>query len=241
MAESPVNKDPARIAGMFDAIARRYDLLNHLLSAGLDRSWRRRAIHSLRIAGHETLLDVCTGTADVALAASGLGASGPRVRRAIGVDFAIEMLRIGQRKIREVHPAAPIWLVRGDASVIPLPDCSVDLATIAFGIRNVQDPSYALREIARVLKPGGRLAVLEFGEPYVPGLRGLYLWYFRFVLPRVGALVSRHESAYAYLPASVGTFPSPAAFLKQIRAAGFSEAHADPLTLGVVYLYRAKK
>lgn len=237
----PVSKDPARIAGMFDAIARRYDFLNHLLSAGLDRSWRRRAIRSLRIAGHETLLDVCTGTADVALAASGLVTADQRVRRTIGVDFAIEMLRIGQGKIHRANLAAPIWLVRGDASAIPLPDRSVDLATIAFGIRNVQDPSRALREIARVLKPGGRLAVLEFGEPYVPGLRGLYLWYFRSVLPRVGALVSHHESAYSYLPASVGSFPAPAAFIDQIRAAGFSEADADPLTLGVVYLYRARK
>ncbi|MBI3263935.1 MAG: bifunctional demethylmenaquinone methyltransferase/2-methoxy-6-polyprenyl-1,4-benzoquinol methylase UbiE [Acidobacteria bacterium] len=240
MAE-PVSKDPARIAGMFDAIARRYDLLNHLLSAGLDRSWRRRAIQSLRIAGHETLLDVCTGTADVALAASGGGTSGPRVRRTIGVDFAVEMLRIGQRKIRDANGAPSIWLVRGDASLIPLSDRSVDLATIAFGIRNVQEPSRALREIARVLKPGGRLAVLEFGDPSVPGLRELYRWYFRFVLPRVGALVSRHRSAYSYLPASVGSFPLPAAFLAQIRAAGFSEAHADPLTLGIVYLYSARK
>ncbi|MBI4477895.1 MAG: bifunctional demethylmenaquinone methyltransferase/2-methoxy-6-polyprenyl-1,4-benzoquinol methylase UbiE [Acidobacteria bacterium] len=230
-----VDKDPARIAGMFDAIARRYDFLNHLLSLGLDRSWRRQAIRSLQIAGHETLLDLCTGTADVPLAAT-------RVRRAVGIDFSLEMLRIGQRKIDAgVRGRAPVYLLQGDVTAIPCADASIDLVTIAFGIRNVQEPSRTLREMARVLKPDGRLAILEFGEPRLPLLRGAYLWYFRSVLPRIGALVSRHESAYSYLPASVGTFPTPSVFVDHLRAAGFAEVEADPLTLGIVYLYRARK
>jgi len=218
---------------MFDAIARRYDFLNRVLSAGLDRSWRRRAIQSLAIEGHETLLDLCTGTADVALAATG-------ARRTIGVDFAFEMLRIGRGKIEDAQ-RTHIWLVRGDATSLPCATSSIDLATIAFGIRNVQDPARALCEVARVMKPGGRLAILEFGEPRVPILRGLYRWYFRAVLPRIGALVSRHANAYSYLPASVGAFPSPQAFCEQLRTAGFSDVQADPLTLGVVYLYRARR
>jgi demethylmenaquinone methyltransferase / 2-methoxy-6-polyprenyl-1,4-benzoquinol methylase len=222
---------------MFDAIAPRYDLLNHLLSAGLDRRWRARAVAELAIADGARVLDLCTGTADLAIATvrSATRAS------VVGVDFAGAMLRLGLAKIRAEALDSRIRLVRGDAASIPIGSGSCDAATIAFGIRNVAEPERALREIARVLKPGGRLAILEFGQPRIPGLRSLYSWYFRYMLPVVGRMVSKHQSAYSYLPASVGTFPPPAEFSRTLAATGFSQVRAVPLTFGVVYLFVAQK
>lgn len=237
MGELRPDKTPSRIAGMFDAIAPRYDLLNHVLSVGLDRRWRARAIDELRLGAAETVLDLCTGTGDLAVAAAG-AASGVSV---IGVDFAGQMLLLARRKIAALGLVRAIRLVRGDATRIPLGDACCDAATIGFGIRNVVDPPAALREIARVVRPGGRLAILEFGQPRVPGIRTLYSWYFRYLLPLVGRFVSRHESAYSYLPASVGSFPAPADFAALIAAMGFSQVRAVPLTLGIVYLYTAER
>jgi demethylmenaquinone methyltransferase/2-methoxy-6-polyprenyl-1,4-benzoquinol methylase len=223
---------------MFDAIAGRYDLLNTVLSAGLDRYWRRRAINSLQLTGHERLLDVCTGTADVAIGAA-RGTTG--ARRVVGVDLSKEMLLHGGDKVREASLAERIRLVRGDASALPVADESVDAVTIAFGIRNVQRVDLACRELLRALRPGGRLAILEFGLPVVPAVRPLYLWYFRHILPRIGRAVSRHDMAYDYLPASVGAFQYGDEFAKILSAAGFSHIHARPLSFGIVYLYTAKR
>ena len=233
-----VDKAPQQIARMFDAIASRYDLLNHLLSAGLDRAWRVRAVTALTLTGTETLLDLCTGTGDLALAAV---ARRDGARRVVGIDFASEMLRRGQAKIRERALGERIRLVLGDATQVPLPDASVDAATMAFGIRNVQEPEKALGEVHRVLRPGGRVAILEFGEPRPRLLRAVYLWYFRRVLPRIGRCVSGHSSAYTYLPSSVGTFFSPGAFCDLLRTGGFSEVRAVPLSFGIVYLYGGLK
>lgn len=233
-----VDKSPATIAGMFDAIAGRYDLLNTVLSGGLDRYWRRRAIGTLELTGRERLLDVCTGTADVAIAGARAKAGAARV---VGVDFAGAMLAHGVTKVREQRLDTRIQLVRGDAMRLPVADASVDAATIAFGIRNVQQPEVACAELLRVLKPGGRLAILEFGLPVVPAVRPLYLWYFNHVLPRIGRAVSRHTMAYDYLPQSVGSFPWGDAFGRILTAAGFSQVRARPLSLGIVYLYSGKK
>ena len=219
---------------MFDAIAPRYDLLNHVLSAGIDRRWRTRAIQSLSLTGRETLLDVCTGTADVALQARGAA-------RVVGVDFAGAMLAFGRRKIRDAREDRRIRLIRGDATNLPVADGSVDAVTVAFGIRNVERPARACAEMARALRRGGRLAILEFGVPRLPGISTLYLWYFKQLLPRVGRLVSGHTAAYSYLPASVGTFPPPAAFMRVLADAGFTDVRADSLTFGIVYLYTARK
>src|SRR5262249_28644390 len=152
-----VSKVPARIAGMFDAIAGRYDFLNHVLSAGIDRRWRRRAIASLGLTGRERVLDLCSGTGDLAIAAVD---ARPAAARVIGVDFAAAMLAVGADKIEREGQARRIRLVRGDAMRIPITDGSVDAVTIAFGIRNVVDVGSACREIHRVLRPGGRLAIL---------------------------------------------------------------------------------
>ena len=230
------DKTPDRIAGMFDAIAPRYDLLNHVLSVGIDKRWRARAIAALELTGRETLLDICTGTADVALEGRRRGAA-----RVVGIDFANAMLALGLKKIRAAGEAARIALVRGDAMRLPVPDASADAATVAFGIRNVQRPEVACAEMARALRRGGRLAILEFGVPRIPGVSTLYLWYFTHLLPLVGRMVSGHGAAYSYLPASVGTFPAPSEFMKILRQAGFGDVRAVPLTFGIVYLYTARK
>ena len=233
-----ISKDPARIAGMFDAIAGRYDRLNHLLSAGLDRRWRRRAVRELGLTGRERVLDLCTGTADLAIAA----VTGPdgRAREVIGIDFAGEMLREARVKIGQASLQQRVRLARGDATAVPLPDTAVDAAMVAFGIRNVMDHARACRELCRVLRPGGRLAILEFGAPRLPGIRALYLAYFRYLLPLIGRVFSRHREAYAYLPASVIEFPVGAAFAQVLEAAGFTRVRYHSLTFGIVYLYLAE-
>jgi demethylmenaquinone methyltransferase/2-methoxy-6-polyprenyl-1,4-benzoquinol methylase len=223
---------------MFDAIAGRYDFLNHLLSAGIDRHWRSRAIRALALSGGERMLDLCTGTADLAIAGR---SSRPAPSRIIGIDFATEMLRVGQAKIAGRRMNDAISLVRGDATRVPVADRSIDAVTMAFGIRNVEDPRAACQEIHRVLASGGRLAILEFAVPTIPLVRSVYLAYFRWVLPVVGRLISRHRAAYGYLPASVSAFDSPREFVEALRRAGFADIRADALTLGIVYLYTARK
>ena len=224
---------------MFDAIAGRYDRLNHLLSGGMDRRWRRRAIRELKLTGRERLLDVCTGTGDLAI--EGATHTSGAAARVVGVDFAGEMLRIGLAKVRTAGLAGRVTLARGDAMHLPLPDQSFEAATIAFGIRNVSDPVAGCRELHRVLVPGGRVAILEFGMPTIPVVAGAYAWYFRAVLPRIGRLVSKHADAYDYLPASVSAFPSGEGFVKILRQAGFSTVRAVPLMFGAVYLYVAAR
>jgi demethylmenaquinone methyltransferase/2-methoxy-6-polyprenyl-1,4-benzoquinol methylase len=249
MTAVSTSKEPAKIAGMFDAIARRYDTLNHLLSAGLDRRWRRRAVRELRLTGRERVLDVCTGTADLAIEAA--TAERGRAASVVGIDFAGEMLRIGLAKIRAAGLDDRIALARGDAMHMPLAEASVDRAMVAFGIRNVLDPAACLREFARVLTPGGLLAVLEFGTPSLPVLRQLYGWYFRVVLPRVGRAISKHGDAYEYLPASVAEFPQSRRFVEILERSGFSmlerrrlgRSTRAPIRLafGIVYLYVARR
>jgi demethylmenaquinone methyltransferase/2-methoxy-6-polyprenyl-1,4-benzoquinol methylase len=233
-----VSKSPDRIEGMFDAIAGRYDVLNHVLSAGIDYTWRRRAIASLALTGTERVLDLCTGTADLAIAAR---VASPPAALVVGVDFSHEMLRVGHAKVRRAALGTSVVLVRGDAMRIPVADRSVDAVTIAFGIRNVEQPEVACRDMHRILAPGGRVAILEFAIPTIPVVRAAYLVYFRHVLPRIGKLISRHHAAYEYLPASVGAFSTPDDFVKILRHSGFTDIRAVPLTLGIVFLYTGRR
>ena len=232
------DKSPAKIAGMFDAIAGRYDLLNTVLSGGVDRYWRRCAIASLQLTGKERLLDVCTGTADVAIGAARRPDGAARV---VGVDFSGAMLTHGLVKVREAALHPRIQLIRGDAMNLPVAGGSVHAATIAFGIRNVVQPEVACRELHRVLRPGGRVAILEFGTPSSPVFGPVYQWYSRHILPRIGRAVSRHDAAYTYLPESIGAFPYGDQFARILTAAGFSQVDARPFMFGAVYLYTGVK
>ncbi len=232
------DKDPTRIAAMFDDIADRYDILNHILSVGLDYRWRARAVSVLTLSGTETLLDLCTGTADLAIAAAKRGNGNPG--RVIGIDFSERMLRFGQTKLREAHIRC-VQLTQADAAHIPLIDGSVDAVVIGFGIRNVLDLGRVCAEVSRVLRPGGQLVIIEFGVPRRRSLGSFIYWYVRRVLPWIGRIISRHQKAYTYLPASISAFSSPVALSKLLRASGFSVLQISSLTFGMVYLYVATK
>jgi demethylmenaquinone methyltransferase/2-methoxy-6-polyprenyl-1,4-benzoquinol methylase len=221
---------------MFDRIAPRYDLLNRLLSAGVDQRWRRAAVDSLGLPPRSRVLDVCTGTADLMVEFLGreTGHTG------LGLDLSSEMLVRGARKLRERGLASRCGLVSGDAERLPLRDGLFDGALIAFGIRNVGEPVAALREIHRVLKPGGRLVVLEFSTP--PGLLGAgYRLYFELLLPRIAGVISGNRSAYSYLPASVARFPDAPAFGRLMEEAGFASVVWKRLTAGIAHLHRGEK
>jgi demethylmenaquinone methyltransferase/2-methoxy-6-polyprenyl-1,4-benzoquinol methylase len=223
---------------MFDAIAARYDFLNHLLSGGIDRWWRRRAIASLALTGSERVLDLCTGTGDLAIAAT---AAHPGARCVVGVDFAAAMLHVAAQKLARGALGKRIDLVRGDATRIPVASTSVDAVTVAFGIRNVEDVARACGEMVRVLRPGGRVAILEFAVPTIPVWRSVYGWYLRRVLPAIGRAVSRHNAAYGYLPASIDAFASPDELVNILTRAGFVDVRAVPLTFGSVCLYVGRR
>ncbi len=233
-----IDKQPARIAAMFDAIAGAYDFLNHLLSAGSDRRWRRHAVKALALSGRETVLDVCAGTADFGLEALAPGGGAARV---IGVDFSRGMLERGRRKARRRGAAPTLHLVQGDATRLPIRSASVQAVLVAFGLRNVEALEASLEEIHRVLASDGKLAILEFAMPERGPLRTVYLFYFTRLLPAIGRLVSGHPSAYAYLPASVHAFPPPREFRSLLECHGFFNVISDPLTGGIVYLHMGTK
>jgi demethylmenaquinone methyltransferase / 2-methoxy-6-polyprenyl-1,4-benzoquinol methylase len=232
------SKEPDRIASMFDAIAHRYDFLNHVLSGGLDHLWRRRAIRALQLRGCECVLDLCTGTGDLAIATL---EARPSAARVIGVDFAAVMLRVAREKVLHRGREQCLVLVRGDATRLPLSSRSVDAVTIAFGIRNIERPERACAEMHRVLKVGGRLAMLEFAAPTLPIWRQCYGWYLKRVLPRIGRFVSGHQGAYSYLPASIDAFVPPDELVKILRHAGFVDVSSVRLTFGSVCLYVGRR
>ena len=222
-----MEKQPARISKMFDQIAGRYDLMNRILTAGLDRRWRAAAVNSLQLTGSETVVDLCTGTADMAVA---LARDIRGAEIVIGVDFAREMLRHGTDKLRASELSGRVQLVRGDATELPISAGSAHAATIAFGIRNVSDVRATLAEVGRIVKSGGRVAILEF----------IYSWYFRRLLPWLGRTVSGHSSAYTYLPESIGAFYSPADFCQLLVEEGFTDVRVVPVQFGIVHLYEAR-
>ena len=246
LAESPLSLSgatptpgaPEKVAvrSMFDRIAPRYDLLNRLLSAGTDVRWRRRAVDFLELDGPSHVLDVCTGTADLLLEALGRD---PR-HTGLGVDLSPRMLARGAAKLEGSGYAGRGRLVGGDGERLPVGDGLFDAVLVGFGIRNVGDVPLALREVLRALRPGGRLAVLEFSMP--KGVLGTaYRFYFRRVLPGIGGLVSGDASAYAYLPASVARFPTPEAFARLMEEAGFRDVRWRLLSAGIACLHRGEK
>ncbi|RMG48439.1 MAG: bifunctional demethylmenaquinone methyltransferase/2-methoxy-6-polyprenyl-1,4-benzoquinol methylase UbiE [Acidobacteria bacterium] len=219
---------------MFDRIAPRYDLLNRIMSLGRDRAWRRRAIDALELSPGARLLDLATGTGDLALEAL---ARHPRIE-VVGLDPSPRMLALAAAKARRAGAAGSLRLLRGDAQALPFAAARFDAAAMAFGIRNVPDRERALREIARVLRPGGRLAVLELGSPRGRWAGAAARAYIRSVVPRLGALLSRAPE-YRYLERSIAAFPAPESFSRTIRECGFESVQVRPLALGACHLYRA--
>lgn len=222
-------RDPIQIREMFNQVAARYDFANHLLSAGMDYTWRKRTAETAALLNPRKLLDVATGTGDLALA---IQRRSPEVE-VVGCDFSSGMLEIAKRKgVRET--------VIADAMALPFGDGTFDVLTIAFGLRNVADRSAALREFSRVLRQGGRLLVLDFSMPHNQ-LRGAYRLYLHHLLPRLAGFLTGARSAYEYLAESIEAFPSGAAMRAFIEANGFEHATSEPLTGGVVTLYTASK
>ncbi|HVF66420.1 MAG TPA: bifunctional demethylmenaquinone methyltransferase/2-methoxy-6-polyprenyl-1,4-benzoquinol methylase UbiE [Pyrinomonadaceae bacterium] len=238
MSRNPPSADASReeharrVRAMFSGIARRYDLLNHLLSGNIDKRWRRRTARALESSLTEgaLVLDVACGTGDLSLVLAEAGAV-----RVVGLDFCRPMLEIARRKAEGGARAIPF--VEGDALRLPFADETFDAATIAFGLRNLAGVADGLRELRRILKPGGRLAVLEFSSPVVPGFRALFRFYFTRVLPRIGGLVSGSRGAYEYLPDSVTRFPDQKRLAELMRAEGFEGVEYSNLTGGIAALH----
>ena len=219
----------------FDGIAGTYDLLNHLLSAGADILWRRWTIDALALETGWWILDLATGTGDLGFEAA---ARDPGVR-VVGADLSRPMLRLGTRKQKK--RAGQLLFLCGDAERLPFPDARFQAVTIGFGVRNFSDLATGLQEIHRVLRPGGRLAILEFSRPRAFLLRRVYFLYFKYILPGIGRLVSRNPRAYRYLYESVMGFPEGDAFLRRLERAGFVESEERRFTLGIASLYLALK
>lgn len=220
---------------MFDRIAGRYDFLNHLLSLQLDRSWRRRAAAETRDAPPGPALDLCGGTGDLALA---VAAARPR-EEVVCADFSPNMLARAERKFAARGVADRCRIREADALALPFPEGAFAAVTVGFGIRNLADMDAGLREMRRVLRPGGRLVVLEFSTPTLPGLAQVYRWYLGRVLPRVGDRVSGRNGPYGYLARTIAAFPGPDELATRIRAAGFAGCRWRRLTGGIVAIHVA--
>ncbi len=231
----PIGEQPGKheqVEAMFSAIAPRYDLLNRLLSLGIDRAWRRIAVSALRATPGAHILDAATGTGDLALTA--LQNSAVTVT---GVDLSEAMLKVARHKAAERGVGDRVTFQVADVEALPFDDEAFTGAMVAFGVRNFQNLRRGLEEMLRVLQPGAQLVVLEFSRPTSRLLRSLFHAYARVVLPAIGRAVSRVPGAYTYLPESMRAFPSGAAFLARMQEAGFANLRAQPLTFGVVSLY----
>ncbi len=225
-----------KVEAMFDRIAPRYDLLNLILSFGIDRLWRRKAVRLLRTDHPKEILDVATGTGDLAIAALALDPE-----RVVGVDISEGMLALGRKKIEARGLSGRITLATGDSENLPFGDASFDAVLVAFGVRNFENLGRGLEEMRRVLRPDGALVVLEFSRPTAFPIKQLYRFYSEHVMPRIGGALSKDRAAYEYLPESAAVFPAGEEFLERMRRAGYRDASAKPLTFGIASLYKGYK
>ena len=225
------------IAAMFDRISPKYDALNHLLSFNIDKVWRRKTAKAVSKSHPNSILDLATGTADLAIA---LAKHNPQAH-IIGMDISKKMLEIGKEKVKRQHLENQIELRLGDASSLPFEDACFDAVTVAFGVRNFEDLSKGLSEIARVTKTGGRICILEFSMPERFPIKQLYRLYFKHFLPKIGKCVSKDEHAYSYLPQSVERFPKPNVFLGMLAEKGMENGTAKALSFSIATLYTSTK
>jgi demethylmenaquinone methyltransferase/2-methoxy-6-polyprenyl-1,4-benzoquinol methylase len=234
-----IDKSGLRVRKMFGAIARRYDLLNHLLSLNIDRSWRRFTVRQVPPLAGAPVLDCCTGTGDLALEYARVAKPGTTI---VGTDFCRPMLEIGREKVRRAGCADRVALVEADTQQLPLPDDTFGVVSVAFGLRNVSETQRGLDEMIRVARPGGRVAVLEFSKPRGRALGRLYMTFFRHVLPGVGqAIAPNRDRAYEYLPSSVMEFPEGEALLGMMAERGLIDLSMHRLTGGIATLYVGTK
>jgi demethylmenaquinone methyltransferase/2-methoxy-6-polyprenyl-1,4-benzoquinol methylase len=236
---SSVDKSGRRVRSMFASIAGKYDLLNHLLSLNIDKSWRTFTTRTVPPEAGVPVLDCCTGTADLALAYHKAGGGRSTV---VGSDFCHEMLVIGNQKIGKAKAEGAVTLIEGDTQRLPLPDNTFGVVTVAFGLRNVADTVRGIDEMVRVARPGGKVAILEFSRPRGAILGRLYLAFFRHVLPKVGQTIAPNSyDAYSYLPASVLQFPDGREMLDLLASRGLTDLRQHPLTFGIATLYVGTK
>lgn len=226
-----------QVADMFDSIAQRYDFLNRFLSAGIDVTWRKKAIGYLKDINPKYILDVATGTADVALMTQKI----LNPTSIIGIDISDGMLEIGRKKIKQKGVEAFIQLYNGDSAAIKYPDNNFDAVTVAFGVRNFQQLEKGLSEILRVLRPGGKLVVLEFSRPKTPIVKGFYNFYMKSISPNIAKLFSKNKNAYAYLDASIQKFPEGKNFTDILEKVGYKNIVNEPLSLGICSIYCGTK
>lgn len=226
-----------QVAEMFDSIAFRYDFLNRLLSAGIDVRWRKKAISQLKELKPKTVLDVATGTADVAL----LTYEMLKPEKIIGIDISDGMLELGRKKIEKKGLQQQIQLFNGDSATINFPDETFEAVTVAFGVRNFEYLEKGLNEMRRVLKPGGKLVILEFSRPTQQSFKGLYNFYMKVVAPKAGSLFAKNKDAYAYLNKSVQAFPEREQFTALMQSAGYKNIYFKTLSLGICCIYCGSK
>jgi demethylmenaquinone methyltransferase/2-methoxy-6-polyprenyl-1,4-benzoquinol methylase len=239
MTATAIDKSGERVRRMFGEIAPHYDRMNHLLSMNVDRYWRSWTVRKLVPQAGEPILDVCTGTGDLAIAFQRATGGQSEI---VAADFCPEMLEIGRRKQAHAGIGPELTFVEADAQDLPFEDGRFAIVSVAFGLRNVADTKHGLAEMARVCRPGGQVAVLEFSTPRWQPLRGMYLLYFRHVLPRIGQRLARNQSeAYEYLPATVAQFPEGEALAEMMRGVGLRNVKYWPLTLGIATLYVGRK
>ena len=236
-SELPIN-GTNRVQAMFNAVAPKYDFLNRLLSIGYDRYWRKAAVREFDSVEYKKYLDVGTGTADIALE---IAKKDPKPSQIVGMDFSISMLNLGRKKVFTNRFDKRIQLIPAAAENIPLKDRTFDGAITAFGVRNFLDSKQGLKEMYRILKPNGKIVVLEFSFPKKGILNNLYRLYFEKILPLLGRIISGHKSAYSYLPESVANFPQGEAFNERLKFSGFKNVSFKPLTLGIVTIYTGIK
>ena len=227
-----------QIQSMFNAVAPKYDFLNRLLSVGCDRFWRKAAVSEFKSLENKTILDVATGTADIPLE---IVKRYPKPMQIIGMDFSLSMLKVGNKKISNNKLNNNIKLIPGAAENIPFKDHSFDGVIASFGVRNFMDTKQGLLEMHRILKPNGKIIILEFSFPKNIILEWLYRYYFEKILPITGRIISGHKTAYSYLPSSVINFPQGETFKIMLECAGFKNISLKPLTLGIVTLYKGIK